>query len=188
VGRAGSPFAQAHFRVIQQLYIEHANRLGENLQSKIILSVGARQDLSWWKHNLAMVIGKAISASIPDLIIYSDASLSGWVAALNGASASGPWTSEDKNRHINELELLAALWALKSFTAGASNIAVQLMLDNRRAVAYVNKSGWTSSKNVCSIAARIAIWCEDRLLTVSAVYLPGALIFLQTGCHGCAPM
>jgi hypothetical protein len=172
------PFAQAHFRVIQQLYIEHANRLGENLQSKIILSVGARQDLSWWKDNLAMVNGKAISASIPDLIIYSDASLSGWGAALNGASASGPWTSEDKSRHINELELLAALWALKSFTAGASNIAIQLMLDNRTAVAYVNKSGGTRSRNLCSIAARIAEWCEDRLLTVSAVYLPGALNIL----------
>jgi hypothetical protein len=130
--------------------------LGENLQSKIILSVGARQDLSWWKDNLAMVNGKAISASIPDLIIYSDASLSGWGAALNGASASGPWTSEDKSRHINELELLAALWALKSFTAGASNIAIQLMLDNRTAVAYVYKSGGTHSKNFCTIVARIA--------------------------------
>jgi hypothetical protein len=125
-----------------------------------------------------MVNGKAISASIPDLIIYSDASLSGWGAALNGASASGLWTSEDKSRHINELELLAALWALKSFTAGASNIAIQLMLDNRTAVAYVNKSGGTRSRNLCSIAARIAEWCEDRLLTVSAVYLPGALNIL----------
>jgi hypothetical protein len=110
--------------------------------------------------------------------MYFDASLSGWGgAALNGASANGPWTSED-DRHKNELELLAALWALKSLTAGASNIAIQLMLDNRTAVAYVYKSGGTHSKNLCTIVARIARWCEDHLLTVSAVYLPGALNIL----------
>jgi hypothetical protein len=110
--------------------------------------------------------------------MYFDASLSGWGgAALNGASANGPWTSED-DRHKNELELLAALWALKSLTAGASNIAIQLMLDNRTAVAYVYKSGGTHSKNFCAIMARIARWCEDHLLTMSAVYLPGALNIL----------
>lgn len=180
------PFAQAQFRVIQWLYMEHANRLGKDLESKIILSVEARQDLSWWIENLARVNGKAISATTPDLVIYSDASLTGWGAALNGATAMGSWSSEDKVRQINELELLTALWALKSFTARASNIAIQLMLDNRTAVTYVNKSEGTHSENLCAIAAQIARWCEDRLLMVSAVYL--LLMFLQTDCHGCVPI
>ncbi|KAI9559512.1 hypothetical protein GHT06_013506 [Daphnia sinensis] len=77
-----------------------------------------------------------------------------------GRLTERPWTTEDKDRHINELELSAALWALKSFTARASNIAIQFMLDNRTAVAY------------------IARWCEDCLLTLSAVYIPGALNIL----------
>ena len=74
--------------------------------------------------------------------------------------------------------MLAALLARKSSTAGASNIAIQILLDNCTAVACVNKSEGTRSKSLCTIAARIARWWEDRLLTVSAFYLPVALNIL----------
>ena len=169
------PFAQAHLRAIQHLYIEHANRRNEDLRSQIVLDEASRQDLEWWKDNLEMGSGKSIAVGNPDLTIYSDASLTGWGAALNGALARGPWKEEDRHRHINELELLAALFALQSFTARASNVTIQLMLDNRTAVAYVNKSGGTRSEKLRIIASEIVHWCEDRGITLSAVYLPGAL-------------
>lgn len=50
---------------------------------------------------------RPMSATDPDITIFSDASLSGWGAVLNEVSSRGPWTLRDKNRHINELELLA---------------------------------------------------------------------------------
>jgi hypothetical protein len=48
---------------------------------------------------------------------------------------------QDIKRHINELELLATLYALKAFTSHVSNLSVRLMLDNFTAVHYINKAG-----------------------------------------------
>jgi hypothetical protein len=72
-----------------------------------------------------------MSATDPDLTIFSDASLSGWGAVMNEVSSKGPWTLGDKNRHINELELLAALNGLKCFTSQVSNLSVRLDLNQR---------------------------------------------------------
>ena len=70
-------------------------------------------------------------------------------------SSRGPWTLSNKNRHINELELLAALNGLKSFTSQVCNLSVRLMLDNFTAVHYINKSGGTKSLALSAISADI---------------------------------
>jgi ribonuclease HI len=105
-----------------------------------------------------------MSATDPDLTIFSDASLSGWGAVMNEVSSKGPWTLGDKNRHINELELLAALNGLKCFTSQVSNLSVRLMLDNFMAVHYITKSGGTRSPALSAISADIVDWCEKRQL------------------------
>ncbi len=87
-------------------------------------------DLDRWASNVEAVNGSPLSTLEPDLVIFSDAFLSGWGAASNDASAKGPWTGQDRSCHINELEILAALFALKSFTSQASRVSVRLMLDN----------------------------------------------------------
>jgi hypothetical protein len=43
--------------------------------------------------------------------IYSDASLSWWGAVCNGVTTS----NSDSHRHINELELLGATFAIQAF-------------------------------------------------------------------------
>jgi hypothetical protein len=42
----------------------------------------------------------------PNFIIFSGAC---WGVVLNDSVARRPWTSQDSNRHINEVELIAAL-------------------------------------------------------------------------------
>ncbi|KZS06472.1 Uncharacterized protein APZ42_030056 [Daphnia magna] len=73
-------------------------------------------------------------------------------AVLNNGAARGPWTSHDLGRHINELELLAALHALESFAGRAS-------------------------KSAClnDISQRIISLCEIQSFSLHAVYLPEAL-------------
>ncbi len=94
---------------------------------------------------------------------------------MNEVSSRGPWTLGDKNRHINELELLAALNGLKCFTSQASNLSVRLMLDNFMAVHYITKSGGTRSPALSAISADIVDWCEKRHLSIEAIHLPGVL-------------
>ncbi len=57
--------------------------------------------------------GRPFSVRDPDLIIFYDASLSGWGASLNDASAKGSWADQDRLRHINELELMVAFIRIK---------------------------------------------------------------------------
>lgn len=46
----------------------------------------------------------------------------------------GPWTPAEASRHVNELELSAAYFALQSFMAEASDIIVSVKMDNSTAV------------------------------------------------------
>jgi hypothetical protein len=83
---------------------------------------------------LKAVNGKPLTIADLDLIIYSDACLSGWGGQCNGVTTRGPWGADDQNRHINELELIAAFNCPKSFAPHATTISVLLYLDNATAM------------------------------------------------------
>ena len=169
------PFAQGHFRSIQRFYISESQRANMDLSTRAVLDFESRSDLMWWATNVERVNGKGMAVLSPDITIFSDASLSGWGAVMNSVSAKGPWTLEDQGKHINELELLAAFFALKAFTSSSTGISVCLMLDNITAVHYINKSGGSRSERLCRVSTDIVGWCESRGMSIQAIYLPGAL-------------
>ena len=59
--------------------------------------------------------GKSLVLRQPDLQIESVASLRGWGASCQGTQTGGPWSQQEKQLHINCLELLAATLAVKTF-------------------------------------------------------------------------
>lgn len=73
--------------------------------------------LARWANNLKGCNARPMLAENSDLTIYSDALITGCGGLLNGVATRGPWKKTDKQRHTNELELLAALYSLKSFTS-----------------------------------------------------------------------
>ncbi|XP_044588713.1 uncharacterized protein LOC123267891 [Cotesia glomerata] len=73
--------------------------------------------------------------------IYSDSSMSGWGAYCNGETANGLWNQEEKDLHINHLELKAAFLALKCLAADLRDSDVLLMVDNTTTLAYINRMG-----------------------------------------------
>ncbi|KAI9552222.1 reverse transcriptase [Daphnia sinensis] len=148
------PFAQSHYRSMQQFYISESKKLGGDLSIKCSLSLGARSDLEWWIHNLNEMNGKDFFPKSPDIKIFSDASLSGWGAVCNGVTTRGPWTTTQAKLHINSLELTGALYALQSFAGSTRGLSIRIYLDNTTAVCY---------------------FCEERKLSVEAVHLPGAM-------------
>ena len=167
------PFAQSHYRSMQSFYIKQSKKAQGDLNNRCELSPESCDDLRWWISNLNEVNGKCFSARNPDLEIYSDASLSGWGAVCNEVTTRGPWTSADASRHINELELLGAFFALKSFVGVATGLSVKMFLDNTTAVAYVNHSGGTKSAKLTDIAMRLTSFCEAQRIDVVAVHLAG---------------
>ncbi len=156
------PFAQMHYRQIQDFHIKQLHKWDRDLSKRIILPAEARSNLDWWINNLQIVNGKPFFPRSPHLEIYSDASLSGWGAICDDVRTRGPWTAADRNRHINELEILGSFHAVKSFTGSSSKIAIKLYLDNSTAVCYINKGGGTRSIGLSILANLLNSFCEER--------------------------
>ena len=167
------PYAQAHYRGLQAIFNNFYRHQGKLMDSLVDLDAHSLDDLSWWRDNILYCAGRPLEELRPDLIIFSDASLKGWGATMNDCCASGPWTTEHEDKHINELELLAAFNALRTFASNASNVSIHLMLDNATSVAYINKCGGTHSTSLSDLALEIIGWCELRHLAVQAFHVAG---------------
>ncbi len=138
------------------------------------LSDKAKADISWF-----VIQTPGASCQIErmkyDLEIKSDASLKGHGAVCDGQTTRGHWTLQEKQKHINYLELLAAKLALKAFCSDTQNIQVLIRLDSVTAVSYINKMGGTHSLECNSVARDIWEFCIQRNIWVTAAHLPGVM-------------
>jgi len=140
---------------------------------KMRLSPASKIEIGWWNSHIHNATSP-ISHGEPQLIITSDASLIGWGAFCNGVKTGGAWTAQELTYyHINELELLGAFFALKSFTKSVEDIHVRLFLDNTSAVSCINKMGSSKSGKLNSIGKELWMWCIDRHIWLSAAHIPG---------------
>ena len=84
-------------------------------------------------------LSKKIHQPSPDVVIYTDASKTGWGAQIEqGINTCGIWSKSESTRHINYLELLAVDLALSSLFNNRSDIHIRVMSDNTTAVSYIN--------------------------------------------------
>ena len=119
--------------------------------------------------------GKSIISAGPDLTITSDASKKGWSAALGAKRVQGLWTSEEAGLHINVLELKGAVFALRTFAQNMPKVHVHLKMDNKTAVAYIQKMGGTRFARMLPVTQEIWKFALDREIMLSAEYIPGSL-------------
>ena len=96
-------------------------------------------------------------------------------AVCNGVTTRGPWTLEDLGKHINELEILGAFYALQDFAANSLGIAIRIFLDNSTAVSYISKCGGTRLTALTATANALSAWCEERSIGIEATHLAGEL-------------
>ena len=97
-----------------------------------------------------------------------------WVGPhLNLGKIGGGLIWEEKvDTHINILELKAVFFALQAFLPQLKQQHIQFGIDNKTAVAYINKLGGTRSHRLTSLALEMWNFAADRKLTLSAVYVP----------------
>jgi hypothetical protein len=156
------PFAQSHYRSMQNFYITESKRVGGDLNVKCTLSSGSVLDLK-------RVEWQRFFPKIPDIEIFSDASMSGWGAVCDGVVIRGPWTTAQTSLHINQLELTGALYALQSFAGEAQGLSIRIYLDNSTAVCYINRGGETRSSELTTTAKKLTEFCEMRNILIEAV-------------------
>ena len=145
-----------------------------NYKGKMQLSLMALQEIRWWLNN-AITLHRDIQHPRPSVTIQSDASKLGWGAVLGAQKTGGRWTPLETESHINRLELLAALFALKCYCSKMGNCHIQLQIDNTTAIAYINNMGGSKSKELDQLAFQIWEWCITRHIWLSAVHIAGRL-------------
>ena len=160
-------------RAIQRDLAIALEKSNQSYNAPCQLSPASKEELDWWTHQLARWNGKSLVMTQPDLHIESDASLIGWGAYCEGTHTGGPWSTKEKCLHINCLELLAAMLAVKTFLKNQENKHVLLLLDNTTAVAYVNNLGGTVSAQATKLARELWMWCLERQIHLTAQHLPG---------------
>ena len=99
----------------------------------------------------------------------------GWGTSHQGTSTGGPWSHQERQWHINCLELLAATLALKTFLKNKVGVSVLLKIDNTTAVAYINNQGGTVSKELIALTKDLWMWCLERNIHIQAQHLPGVM-------------
>jgi len=179
IGTLVSSFPGVQYGPLHYRHLEMDKNFGlkfskGNFDGTVQLSLRSLSEIRWWKCNVAGSFCP-ISRGEPDLVLYSDASLLGWGASLNGVSTSGKWSLSEKTLHINALEMKAAENGLKHFCGEKQSVChVRLMMDNTTAVSYVNCMGGMQSKICNTISKSMWEWAISEEIWISAEFIPGS--------------
>lgn len=141
-----------------------------NFEAFMNIPTSLKCDLEWWDRTIDHPICK-IKVDQYALEIFSDASTTGWGIACGDQRASGLWSEDEADRHINFLEILAAFIGLRIFAKYLSNSQVLLRIDNTTAISYVNRMGGIQYPHLTDITKQLWQWCESRNLFVFASYI-----------------
>lgn len=95
--------------------------------------------------------------------IFTDASPSGWGAYCNNEEPKGVCNDTELKEHINQFELRAVWYGLKSFAKELKNCHILLRVDNTTAVSYVNRMGGIKFNHLSEITRTIWRWCEKEV-------------------------
>jgi len=140
----GVQFGPLHYRQIEVDKERNLKLNQGNFDALMTLSSDSQSEVCWWFSNIQSA-SKKIHQSTPDVVIYTDASKTGWGAQTeHGINTCGIWSKSESTRHINCLELLAVKLALSSLFNNGSDIHVRVMSDNTTAVSYINAMGGAS--------------------------------------------
>jgi len=140
VARAFSP-ARLFTRSFYQLIKEHQH-LKWDWDTVIVLQESELVDARWLIENLEKFNGRMAWPPAVLLTLHTDASSTvGWGGKLLESHAQGAWNKEERQLHINVLELRAVAMALRSFKSLLGGQALQVALDSTVAVSYLENGG-----------------------------------------------
>ena len=171
------PYGRIRIRPIQWQLRLHWNQSKEKSSKLIPLDLQSRLAILWWtnRDNLRRGVPILVGTIDVEYYLYTDSSTQGWGAHLQELTASGIWSQDQSQLHINVLELQAIWLGLKAFSQRVENAKVALMSDNTSAVAYLRNHGVTKSLPMSDLATDICLWAEKRGMTLIPCHLPGHL-------------
>lgn len=165
-------FGPLHFRDLDMDKTEALQANKGNFDKRMVLSNAAKADLQWWVDS-AEDLCKPILSTKPEVTLYTDASKIGWGGVLDNIRIGGQWTLSEAANHINYLEMLAVLFALKAFAHTLVGKHVCVRIDNMTAVADIGKMGTSHSRKRNQLTQCIWHWCLENRVFITTAHIPG---------------
>ena len=109
----------------------------------------------------------------PTLTLYTDASLTGWGAFLEGRTVSGVWEDCHLEEHISLLEMRAVLLSLRHFQEVIQRESLLITTDNTTVVAYLQNQGGTHSFSLYLLCREIMLLCDSLQAVLTVRHVPG---------------
>lgn len=165
-------YGKLFYRKLEKGKIEALRKNYGNFESEMFISNCMRQDLEWWINNIHLQV-RVIDRGNPVVEIQTDSSLAGWGAVFDGKPFGGRWSIEESENHINVLELMAILFALKALVDRLENKHVKVLSDSTTAVCYVNNMGGIKSDKCDAVSRDIWFLCMSKGIWISCAHIPG---------------
>ena len=143
------PEGRLHMRPFQFHLKEHW-RYPQSLDNLLPWTEAIVAHLDWWQNPSNVMKDADLHPKDHSIQLFTDASNEGWGAHLDQKSTKGLWSDREKRLHINVLELKAVSLALRDFKDQCQNQTVLVATDNSTVVAYINKQGGNSLRDVLS--------------------------------------
>ena len=142
-------------------------------------------NLRWWSVASHLDGGVSLGLPHPQLLLFMDASDSGWGATLGDNRLSGLWSRDVSTFSINHRDLLAVLLAVRGFLHLLRGQSVSFT-DNSTALSYLRKEGGTRSSTLNVVAQAILHLCEANAVHLLPQFVPGRLnVLADSVSHGC---
>ena len=158
--------------------LQHRLLVSRPLESPTALvswDASCRRDLQWWSVPPHLCVGVDLSLPRPDLVLYTDASDTGWGALLGFDHLSGWWSLDVSLYSINHRELLAIFLAIRGCLPILKGQTVSLFTDNTSALSYLRKEGGTRSSTLNEVAQATLRLCEASDLRLLPQFVPDRL-------------
>ena len=170
-----TPGARLRMRQFQFYLKENWNRSTDSETTLISVPTFLKEELKWWINPLNLTKGKSLKNQSIDLILFSDASKTGWGGTLGNLVTSGTWSEAEKGLYINVLEIRAAFLCLRNWKELIKGKQVAVCVDNTTALAYINKQGGTHSKTLFLEVARLLKWAENNNVSITTQFIKGSM-------------
>ena len=92
---------------------------------------------------------------------------------LGRNKTGGLWDKDEREYHINYLEMKAVFLGLQSLCGNITQKHIRILSDNTTTVAYINAMGGVKSQGCNEMAQQIWDWCIQRDIWLSACHIPG---------------
>ncbi|XP_078239272.1 uncharacterized protein LOC140705553 [Pogona vitticeps] len=127
--------------------------------------------LQWWTFLPHLLVGHPFHPLQLTRQVTTDGSPLGWGAHCDGHQIHVSWSPQEAWLHMNHLELLAVIKALRAFLPLVQGRAIQLVTDNSTTMFCVNKQGGTRSKSLLFLAVHLWECCYQQHIFLVAIHV-----------------